>query len=68
MPNAVESFAAGSPNVRQITKLKRFLTTLYQFAFEISSEISDRVRLLIISLVVSKLYCHINNCLIFNYN
>ncbi|XP_054164329.1 protein CBFA2T1-like [Oppia nitens] len=38
-------------NVRQITKLKRFLTTLYQFANEISHEVGDRVKQLIFALI-----------------
>ena len=39
---------------RQLSKLKRFLTTLQQFGSDISPEIGERVRSLIVSLVVSK--------------
>ena len=38
---------------RQLSKLKRFLTTLQQFGSDISPEIGDRVRTLVLSLVVS---------------
>lgn len=38
---------------RQLSKLKRFLTTLQQFGSDISPEIGERVRGLIVSLVVS---------------
>jgi hypothetical protein len=40
----------------KISKLKRFLTTLYQFANDISTDTGERVRALIIGLVVSFLY------------
>lgn len=42
---------------RQLSKLKRFLTTLQQFGNDISPEIGDRVRTLVLGLVVS-LYTH----------
>ena len=43
---------------RQLSKLKRFLTTLQQFGSDISPEIGERVRSLIVSLVVRKyFYC-----------
>lgn len=45
--------AAPSPNVRQISKLKRFLTTLHQFACDISSDVGQRVHALVTGLVVS---------------
>lgn len=38
---------------RQLSKLKRFLTTLQQFGSDISPEIGDRVRTLVLGLVVS---------------
>uniref|UniRef100_T1J868 TAFH domain-containing protein n=1 Tax=Strigamia maritima TaxID=126957 RepID=T1J868_STRMM len=38
-------------NVRQLSKLKRFLTTLQQFGSDISPEIGERVRTLILNLV-----------------
>ena len=41
---------------RQLSKLKRFLTTLQQFGSDISPEIGERVRSLVLGLVVS--YCH----------
>jgi hypothetical protein len=45
----VHSAATGA---KQLSKLKRFLTTLQQFASDISPEIGDRVRSLVLSLVV----------------
>ena len=39
---------------RQLSKLKRFLTTLQQFGSDISPEIGDRVRSLVLGLVVSR--------------
>ncbi len=41
---------------RQLSKLKRFLTTLQQFGSDISPEIGERVRSLIVSLVVSEYF------------
>lgn len=38
---------------RQLSKLKRFLTTLQQFGTDISPEIGERVRTLVLGLVVS---------------
>ena len=38
---------------RQLSKLKRFLTTLQQFGSDISPEIGERVRSLVLALVVS---------------
>lgn len=38
---------------RQLSKLKRFLTTLQQFGSDISPEIGERVRTLVMGLVVS---------------
>lgn len=38
---------------RQLCKLKRFLTTLQQFGNDISPEIGERVRSLVLGLVVS---------------
>jgi hypothetical protein len=39
--------------VQQIDKLKRFLSTLYYFGSDISNETGERVRALILALVVS---------------
>ncbi|MGH0149274.1 UNVERIFIED_CONTAM: hypothetical protein FKN15_028073 [Acipenser sinensis] len=39
---------------RQLSKLKRFLTTLQQFGNDISPEIGERVRTLVLGLVVSQ--------------
>ncbi|OWK04294.1 RUNX1T1 [Cervus elaphus hippelaphus] len=39
---------------RQLSKLKRFLTTLQQFGNDISPEIGERVRTLVLGLVVSR--------------
>lgn len=44
---------------KQLSKLKRFLTTLQQFASDISPEIGDHVRNLVLNLVV---------CFFFQYN
>ena len=38
---------------RQLSKLKRFLTTLIQFGSDISPQIGERVRSLVLALVVS---------------
>jgi len=38
---------------KQLAKLKRFLTTLQQFGSDISTEIGERVRALVLALVVS---------------
>lgn len=40
---------------RQLSKLKRFLSTLQQFGSDISPEIGERVRMLVLGLVVSGL-------------
>lgn len=40
-------------SMKQINKLKRFLSTLYHFGSDISNEIGERVRALILALVVS---------------
>lgn len=42
---------------RQLSKLKRFLTTLQQFGNDISPEIGERVRTLVLGLVVSWVSC-----------
>lgn len=47
---------------RQLCKLKRFLTTLQQFGNDISPEIGERVRSLVLGLVVS---CDCHPCLFF---
>lgn len=47
------SFNSGAKN---LSKLKRFLTTLQQFAADISPETGDRVKSLVLNLVVSILY------------
>src|SRR6218665_1906685 len=39
---------------RQLSKLKRFLTTLQQFGMDISPEIGEHVRSLVLALVVSR--------------
>lgn len=43
---------------RQLCKLKRFLTTLQQFGNDISPEIGERVRSLVLGLVVSSHYIY----------
>ncbi len=42
-----------SNSTKQLNKLKRFLSTLYYFGSDISNEIGERVRALILALVVS---------------
>ena len=42
---------------RQLSKLKRFLTTLQQFGSDISPEIGERVRTLVLGLVVCSIHC-----------
>ena len=49
---------------RQLSKLKRFLTTLQQFGSDISPEIGERVRGLVMGLVVSIVLCNIFKFLI----
>ena len=44
--------AHAASGAKQLSKLKRFLTTLQQFASDISPEIGDRVRSLVLNLVV----------------
>lgn len=51
---------------RQLSKLKRFLTTLQQFGNDISPEIGERVRTLVLGLVVSKKQLY-NNCDLFTF-
>lgn len=41
---------------RQLNKLKRFFSTLYYFGSDISNDIGERVRALILALVVSFLF------------
>ncbi|XP_074601906.1 protein CBFA2T1-like isoform X2 [Brevipalpus obovatus] len=48
-------YGSSSNNSRQISKLKRLLSTLHQFVAETSSEMGDRVHSLIIGLVNSTL-------------
>lgn len=48
IPSPPSNFGA-----KQLSKLKRFLTTLQQFAIDISSETGERVRTLVLNLVVS---------------
>ncbi|RWS15283.1 protein CBFA2T1-like protein [Dinothrombium tinctorium] len=47
------SFASLSSNARHISKLKRFLTSLYQFTCDISADAGERAHSLIISLASS---------------
>ena len=44
---------ASTNGAKQLNKLKRFLTTLQQFASDISPEINERVKHLILNLIVS---------------
>jgi hypothetical protein len=50
------SLLSNSPlqsSTKQLNKLKRFLSSLYHFGLDISNEIGERVRTLILALVVS---------------
>lgn len=48
---------------RQLSKLKRFLTTLQQFGNDISPEIGERVRTLVLGLVVRTFgVCELEQC------
>lgn len=48
---------------RQLSKLKRFLTTLQQFGNDISPEIGERVRTLVLGLVVRTFgVCELDQC------
>lgn len=38
---------------RQLAKMRRFLTTIVQFGADVSAETGDRVRTLVLALVVS---------------
>jgi hypothetical protein len=51
-PTPMQSSGSSSFAPRELSKLKRFLTTLQQFAADISPEIGERVRNLVHSLVV----------------
>ena len=42
------------PPLRHVSKVKRFLTTLQKFGLDISEEVGERVRGLILSVVVSR--------------
>ena len=51
--SAMMSTENNSSSMKQINKLKRFLSTLYHFGSDISHEIGERVRALILALIVS---------------
>ena len=51
--SAAVTISSALSGAKQLSKLKRFLTTLQQFASDISPEISDRVRHLVLNLIVS---------------
>jgi hypothetical protein len=46
-----------SCSAKQLSKVKRFLTTLIQFACDISPEIGDQVKYKMLNLVVRSLVC-----------
>lgn len=52
---------------RQLSKLKRFLTTLQQFGSDISPEIGERVRMLVLGLVVRWLQIEISSFIKFTW-
>lgn len=54
--NDESSLLSNSPlqtTTKQLNKLKHFLSSLYHFGLDISNEIGERVRTLILALVVS---------------
>ena len=52
-PNSLNLQLPPTCGAKQLAKLKRFLTTLQQFGSDISTEIGERVRALVLALVVS---------------
>jgi len=52
-PSSSTQYSSSNNNSRQISKLKRLLSTLHQFVADTSSDMGDRVHSLIIGLVVS---------------
>jgi len=55
-PTTVRSNSPIQTSSKQLDKLRRFLSTLYYFGSDISNEIGERVRALILALVVSFLF------------
>lgn len=54
-PPQTTTIRSNSPNqssVKQLEKLRRFLSTLYYFGSDISHDIGERVRALILALIV----------------
>jgi len=60
--NGGDSSSNGGTN--QLNKLKRFLSTVQQFADDISPDIGDRVRVLVLALVVSTPAMYTSNIVI----
>ncbi|XP_067929481.1 protein CBFA2T3-like isoform X2 [Watersipora subatra] len=54
-PNSLNLQLPPTCGAKQLAKLKRFLTTLQQFGSEISTEIGERVRALVLTLVNSQM-------------
>jgi hypothetical protein len=52
-PTTIRSNSPIQTSSKQLDKLRRFLSTLYYFGSDISNEIGERVRTLILALVVS---------------
>ena len=52
--NRLSGTTVSTNGAKQLSKLKRFLTTLQQFASDISPEINERVKSLILNLIVNK--------------
>ncbi len=52
-PTTIRSNSPIQTSSKQLDKLRRFLSTLYYFGSDISNEIGERVRALILALVVS---------------
>lgn len=50
---AIRSTSPLEVSAKQLDKLKRFLSTLYHFGSDLSDEVGERVRALILALVVS---------------
>lgn len=52
-PTPTGSISPSQSASKQLNKLKRFLSTLYYFGSDISNEIGERIRALILALIVS---------------
>ena len=51
---ALSTMSSNVLKARQLSKLKRLLTTMHQFALDISPDVSNQIKNLILDLIVSK--------------